>query len=373
MATSSSGPTDKLTPQIRLVLSTSPNHNHIDGDLPDHLSTRSGGRSLRRTVLRGLSASSDDSDSRISTRSSTPATRTDSDAEKEERDRDSDGNRKSGGGHHILPASPRLERIEESPSPIFVLNSGAGGSGLEAFTKEDEDLDLGMAALDIDEPAVVQNHGAHTNGSNAISHSSAVDNVEDIVEVPARVAEEREIVVSLPSDMAFFELLCEALVSLSQLHERQQQLFNTSVAHLCSLISNSIEPQSSSSLIKKIHLPSPSSRRKAEKPSYDPAHTPGSSSYHKSDLYVWREIFTLWIEAQIFESSSERDRGERTIDGAERRLKAFAAEVLKRGLGDRRTLRRKESRMAWEEFLRLNVLLLDLKRFQIANINAARK
>jgi hypothetical protein len=36
-------------------------------------------------------------------------------------------------------------------------------------------------------------------------------------------------------------------------------------------------------------------------------------------------------------------------------------------------LSRKESRDAWAEFLRLNVLLLDIKRFQLANINAARK
>ena len=66
-------------------------------------------------------------------------------------------------------------------------------------------------------------------------------------------------------------------------------------------------------------------------------------------------------------------RGERTVEAAERRLTAFAEEVVKRGLGDRRTLRGKESRKAWDEFLRLNVLLLDLKRFQSANINAARK
>lgn len=58
-----------------------------------------------------------------------------------------------------------------------------------------------------------------------------------------------------------------------------------------------------------------------------------------SDLYAWREIFTLWIEAEIFESGAERDRGERTIEEAERRLKAFAGELTRRNLGDRRTLK----------------------------------
>lgn len=50
-------------------------------------------------------------------------------------------------------------------------------------------------------------------------------------------------------------------------------------------------------------------------------------------------MFTLWIEAEIFESGAERDRGERGIEEAERRLKAFAGEVTRRGLGDRRTLK----------------------------------
>jgi hypothetical protein len=93
----------------------------------------------------------------------------------------------------------------------------------------------------------------------------------------------------------------------------------------------------------------------------------------KKDLYAWREIFTLWIEHEIFESNAERTRGERTVEEAQARLQTFANEVVKRGLGDRRTIRGKKARGAWEEFLRLNVLLLDLKKFQLANINAARK
>lgn len=63
-----------------------------------------------------------------------------------------------------------------------------------------------------------------------------------------------------------------------------------------------------------------------------------------SDLYAWREVFTLWIEAEIFESSAERDRGERTVEEAEKRLKAFAGELTKRGLGDKRTLK---VRLVW--------------------------
>ena len=279
---------------------------------------------------------------------------------------------------HIIPSSPRLEKIVESPSPIFAISNGAEGHGMESLNDELDDLDLGDAALDdvtedlngeIDEPQPEEKLFPKSLPTFRLSGSDT--EMDGVVDLPLQSGDEREIVVSLPSDVAFFQVLCQAMVSLSELHTKQQELFNTAVKHLCSLVSSSIVPQSNNTIIRNIHLPV--TKRKGESDAYDSAHTPGASSYHKSDLYVWREIFTLWIEAQIFESSAERDRGERSVEQADKRLKAFASEVVKRGLGDRRTLRRKESREAWEEFLRLNVLLLDLKKFQIANINAARK
>ena len=279
---------------------------------------------------------------------------------------------------HIIPSSPRLEKIVESPSPIFAISNGAEGQGMESLNDGLDDLDLGDAALedaidDLDEefdgPEPEEKLLPKSLPTFRLSGSET--QLDGVVDLPLQSGDEREIIVSLPSDVAFFQVLCQAMVSLSELHTKQQELFNIAVKHLCSLVSSSIVPQTNHTIIRSIHLPA--TKRKGEPDLYDSAHTPGASSYHKSDLYVWREIFTLWIEAQIFESSAERDRGERSVEQADKRLKAFASEVVKRGLGDRRTLRRKESREAWEEFLRLNVLLLDLKKFQIANINAARK
>jgi len=93
----------------------------------------------------------------------------------------------------------------------------------------------------------------------------------------------------------------------------------------------------------------------------------------KSDLYAWREIFQLYVESEVFESMSERDRGERDLAETERRLSNFAERVTNRGLGDSRTLKLKESREALEKFLQLNVLILNLKKFQFATSEAARK
>jgi hypothetical protein len=85
----------------------------------------------------------------------------------------------------------------------------------------------------------------------------------------------------------------------------------------------------------------------------------------KSDLYAWREIFQLYIESEVFESTSERDRGERDIEESERRLALFAERVTGRGLGDSRKLHLKASKDALETFLQLNVLILNLKKVRI--------
>lgn len=267
----------------------------------------------------------------------------------------------------IIPTSPRLEKVAEVSSPIWALTSGTDSPGMQGLMMSHpglQDLSLGEPALSHDDDSAGENLSTALAG--VLDEQSG-----DVIELPVRPpsdqdSNQREIIISVPSDVAFFELLCQALNSLSDLHDKQQKLFNEAVRRLCQLISSSIRPSSSSNPIKNLRLPG----KRLDKSQFS---GPVPTEYSKSDLYAWREIFTLWIETQIFESSAERNRGERSVEEAEARLKAFAAEVVKRGLGDRRTLRRKESREAWEEFLRLNMLLLDLKRFQLANVNAARK
>lgn len=96
-----------------------------------------------------------------------------------------------------------------------------------------------------------------------------------------------------------------------------------------------------------------------------------SPSRPKTDLYIWREIFSLWIEAEIFESERERDRGERPTEEVEKKLNWFVDQVAKRKLAKR--MKNKESRAALEKFIQLNVELLEMKKFQLANEEAARK
>jgi hypothetical protein len=248
----------------------------------------------------------------------------------------------------IIPPSPSLSRLQAAKSPIWSLTTPA------SLASELEDLRLEEAAI-------------------APVEENEIAPVVDPMSVPERsTTPNREFIIPLASDIAFFNLLTAALTSLSAFHSAQQLAFKASVEKLCLMISQSIQPSSNS--VQVVATPfTPSPVVAGQEPDLAAARIQRNARASKKDLYAWREIFTLWIESEIFESSAERTRGERTVEQAEARLHRFADMVVKRGLGDRRTMRGKKVREAWEEFLRLNVLLLDIKRFQIANINAARK
>lgn len=249
----------------------------------------------------------------------------------------------------VIPPSPSLSRLQAAKSPIWSLTSGAG------LATELDDLRLEDPAIADDVEEV---------------ESTPIPELQSGPERP--VTPDREFIIPLASDIAFFNLLTAALTSLSAFHSAQQLAFKAAVEKLCLMISQSIQPSSNS--LQVVATPfTPSPQPIEAEPDTRVARMQRNARASKKDLYAWREIFTLWIESEIFESSAERTRGERTVEQAEARLQRFADMVVKRGLGDRRTMRGKKVREAWEEFLRLNVLLLDIKRFQIANINAARK
>lgn len=91
----------------------------------------------------------------------------------------------------------------------------------------------------------------------------------------------------------------------------------------------------------------------------------------KSDLYQWRDIFQLYVDMEVFESHSEKTRGERSVEDAEERLESFKQRLLESGYMDSgKTLRLKESREALEKFMRLNTFILDLKKVSSFYIRA---
>ncbi|KAL2751964.1 hypothetical protein ACRALDRAFT_2030603 [Sodiomyces alcalophilus JCM 7366] len=101
------------------------------------------------------------------------------------------------------------------------------------------------------------------------------------------------------------------------------------------------------------------------------AHLTKPSRLSKNDLARWRVIFELYLEAQIFFSTRERDRGSRSSHEAAQRLRWFQDEVAKRCVSSQ--FKMAKSRDALLRFTKLNSVLLKNVRFQELNRTAVRK
>lgn len=175
---------------------------------------------------------------------------------------------------------------------------------------------------------------------------------------------QRKLVIPLLADERFFQSLIKAIRNLLQLHVIQQ---NTLILHVNTLCDAIAEVAS-------------------------PTHT-------HQDMYAWREIFALWVEYDIFESSREKDRGELSVAATETRFHNYLEQLEKRGFlfphrseilkgswvsstldswalqafAPNNPLQDPRSIGTLEHFLRLNVAIVSLKRFQRLNIETIRK
>ena len=86
---------------------------------------------------------------------------------------------------------------------------------------------------------------------------------------------------------------------------------------------------------------------------------------NKHDLDRWRELFDLYLQADVFFSTHELDHGSRDSAGAVKQLQWFQTEVTKRGLA--KSFRLAASREALKKFMDINVTLLRNMKFQEIN------
>ncbi|KAG6827122.1 hypothetical protein H0H92_013142 [Tricholoma furcatifolium] len=172
----------------------------------------------------------------------------------------------------------------------------------------------------------------------------------------------KELVIPLASDMLFFQNLSNTINGLSTHLDSVQHDFIDNLTALSRTIGDCARPTSSSTTGFQPHSILSTKPWNVSNP-----------SKIESDLYAWREIFQLYVEAEVFEGVHEADRGEHSVEESENRLKLFAERVTSRGLGDDRKLKGKSSRDALETFLELNMFILNIKKFQFANAEATRK
>lgn len=95
------------------------------------------------------------------------------------------------------------------------------------------------------------------------------------------------------------------------------------------------------------------------------------AKFSKSDLNRWREIFDVYVDAQIFFSSYELDHGSRSSAKAVQNLVWFQREIQRRDLLNK--FKMPSSRLAYNRFLQLNATLLQNLKFQEINKTAINK
>ncbi|KAL2151533.1 hypothetical protein VTH82DRAFT_6631 [Thermothelomyces myriococcoides] len=147
--------------------------------------------------------------------------------------------------------------------------------------------------------------------------------------------------IPLSFDSRFFGLLQADLAELDTLQAKERQLMNDKISILGNEIAEVAKPRK------------------------------GLAKFSKSDLYRWREIFELYLAAQVFFSTSEAATGLRTSEKARQQLVWFQEEVEKRQLLQRFKL--ESSATAYAHFLALNATLLQNLQFQELNQTAISK
>ena len=155
-------------------------------------------------------------------------------------------------------------------------------------------------------------------------------------------------VIPLPSDTEFFQLLTSTLSTLADRCDTLQDDFNSALASLATSISSTARPASSSAPRSFSAYSSTASNVVSLVPSRG----------GKSDLYTWREMFQLYAEVEVFESVKESTRGERSIEEVEKQFKLFKGRVQAK----KASLMLPGSKDAFDAFLKLNWFILNVKK-----------
>ncbi|KAK3301464.1 SPX domain-containing protein [Chaetomium fimeti] len=147
--------------------------------------------------------------------------------------------------------------------------------------------------------------------------------------------------IPLSSDVRFFGLLQTDVTQLDTLQDEERQSMNDKIKNLGSEIAEVAKPRK------------------------------GMLNLSKSDLYRWREIFELYLAAQVFFSTYEVAGGLRKSEKAQKQLVWFQDEVNKRQLPQKFKI--ESSTAAYAQFLALNATLLQNLQFQELNQTAVIK
>ncbi|KAI9822916.1 MAG: hypothetical protein M1832_002941 [Thelocarpon impressellum] len=230
------------------------------------------------------------------------------------------------------------------PRLLFVVNT-RNGVPLDARLSPETKIYLHQLALSRQRSN--KDSGSSDGASRMGDDGDAIHNDDHAVEMIDEAEEEaapavgsdesdqsplERIEIPLTTDSHFFHLLRNEVWALDELQDREQAQLSGEVDAIGKLVSTIAAP---------------------------------SKGWSRTDLYGWREIFDLYLQANIFFSANEKEGKTRTAAEAAKQLQWFSDEVVRRGLAE--GFHRKQSQCALEKFMQFNAILLRNLKFQEIN------
>ncbi|KAF9942903.1 hypothetical protein BGZ67_009361 [Mortierella alpina] len=144
----------------------------------------------------------------------------------------------------------------------------------------------------------------------------------------------RVLVIELTADTAFFDQLGDEVSQLSKLQQANKHEFESKVEDLRRILTVVASPQN-------------------------------------KDMYTWREILKLYLDAQVFVGDQETDRSTRSSEKAQKQLQWFLMEMERSKLVSK--FKQSKSKIAFNQFFQLNSELITMKQFKELNQMAMTK
>ncbi|KAG9065339.1 hypothetical protein KI688_002664 [Linnemannia hyalina] len=170
-----------------------------------------------------------------------------------------------------------------------------------------------------------------------ITPGAAAGNIENVGNSRILTTEEdgkRVLVIELTADTAFFDQLGEEVSQLSKLQQANKLEFESKVNDLSKILTV-------------------------------------VSSPHNKDMYTWREILKIYLDAQVFVGDQETDRSTRSSEKAQTQLQWFLKEMDRSKLTQK--FKQSKSKIAFNTFFQLNSELITMKQFKELNQMAMTK
>jgi hypothetical protein len=217
------------------------------------------------------------------------------------------------------------------------------------------------------------------NNKDFFSLSSSLENNEQVIKSPAVQKQRRNSTVTLVKELLNLTLQEKDKVKeeSEKTEEEEEKTEEKHERHLKTLVIElEHDDEFFKMLLKELNeatvlQDATSERFQQDISSLESKMTKVAAPNQKTDMYNWRKIFSIYMDAQIFQGTAESDRSCRSVERSKSQMTWFLEQLKTSNLLSK--LKTKESKLAFEKFIALNTELITMKHYQLLNQTAIRK